>query len=89
MKATIKNLKLVLKDQLPLKRLFYNFFITGNARGIFSKYSHVNKSGVPKVGYNTKKTAIKAADTMSQKHDVVFKSYKCLFCNKYHIGKNK
>lgn len=55
MRIKIKYLGRALKEQLPLKRFYRNFFITKNAWGMFSKYSHINKKGNPKVGYNTKK----------------------------------
>lgn len=84
----LKNLWLGLLDQ-AIKRFVYNFFVTGNARGLFYKYSHLTKSGKPKVTYNTKATAIKAAGNMSKKKGVHFSSYKCIFCDGYHIGRNK
>lgn len=67
-----------------------NFFITRNAWGMFYKSSHINSgTGKPKVMYNTKKTAIKSAEKMSEKYNKHFSYYKCVFCNGYHIGKNK
>ncbi len=39
--------------------------------------------------YNTKKTAIKSANSMAKKKGVHFSNYKCLYCNGYHIGKNR
>lgn len=65
--CSIKNLYLGLKEQGPLKRAFRNFFITGNAWGLFSKYSHVRKDGVPKISYKHKESAIKAAQKMEKK----------------------
>lgn len=86
----LKNLYLALKHQLPIKRAFRNFFITGNAWGMFSKNSHINSgSGKPKVMYNTEKTAKKCAAQMSKKHGKHFSYYKCVFCDGYHIGKNR
>lgn len=83
----VKNLLLVLQDQGPLSRFFRNFFITRNAWGLFSKNSHISgASGKPKVVYNTKVSSLRAADSMKKKHGVHFSSYKCLFCNGYHIG---
>ena len=86
---TIRNLYLGLKDQLPWKRFYYNFFVTGNAKGLFYKRSHFNANGKSKVMYNTKKTATKSAAKLSEKHGVHFSNYKCIYCNGYHLGKNK
>lgn len=86
----IKNIYLALKDQMPLKRMFRNFFISGNAWGIFHKNSHVNQSnGKLKVTYNTRATAVKSAEAMPKKHDGYFAVYKCIYCDGYHIGKSR
>lgn len=86
----LKNLYLRLKGQLPLKRAFRNFFITGNAWGLFSKSSHIRQdTGTPKVTYNTLKSASKAADNMGKKYGKHFSVYKCIYCDGYHIGKNR
>ena len=67
-----------------------NFFITRNAWGAFSINSHINQhTGQPKVMYNSVKSAQKAADSMSKKRGVHFSFYKCLFCDGYHVGKNR
>jgi hypothetical protein len=39
--------------------------------------------------YNTIESAKKAAEAMSKKREVHFSFYKCLFCDGYHIGKNR
>lgn len=86
----IKNLFLVIKYQMPLKRFVRNFFITRNAWGLFHKNSHISqRSGKPKVKYNTKVTALKAAKKMTEKHGKHFSAYKCLWCDGYHLGKNR
>ena len=52
--------------------------------------SHINQhTGQPKVMYNSVKSAQKAADSMSKKRGVHFSFYKCLFCDGYHVGKNR
>ena len=85
-----KNLWKWTIDQVQRKTWFKNFFITGNAWGAFSKYSHLSRrSGEPKITYSTKEKALKAADKMGQKHGVHFSAYKCLWCDGYHIGKNR
>lgn len=73
---------------MPLNRLLKNFFITGNSWGMFHINSHISKgSGNEKVGYNTYITAKKSADVMGIKHNANFSAYKCIFCDKFHIGK--
>lgn len=85
----LKNVLLAFKDQMPLKRFIRNFFITGNALGLFSIRSHAREDGTPKVKYNTKATALKAAESMSKKKGVHFSAYKCMHCDGYHLGKNR
>ena len=85
----IRNIIKVIKDQGPLKRFIRNFFVTRNAWGLFSKRSHFRDNGDTKVMYNTKASAEKAAKKMSEKHGVHFSNYKCLYCDGYHLGKNR
>jgi len=85
-----KNFKIWIRDQFRRKTWFRNFFITGNAWGGFSKWSHVNQTtGKEKIMFNTLEGAQKAADRMSKKYETHFSCYKCLFCDGYHIGKNR
>lgn len=85
-----KNFKIWIKDQFKRKTWFRNFFITGNAWGGFSINSHINQhTGQPKITYNHLESAQKAADKMGQKHNTHFSVYKCLYCDGYHIGKNR
>lgn len=85
-----KNLLLGLKSQLPLKRFFRNFFITGNARGLFHINSHINSTtGQPKVAYGSQESAMKAAEKMGEKRGCHFSVYKCIYCDGWHIGRNK
>lgn len=83
----IKMIIPAIKDQMPIKRLLKNIF-NGNIIGIFHKRSHFTKNGKEKVSYNTKDTALKACEKMYIKTGNIFKSYKCLHCSGYHIGKN-
>lgn len=86
----IKNIILALKGQLPFKRAYRNFVITRNAWGMFHKNSHQRMdTGKLKVMYNTKQSAEKAAVNMSKKLDKHFSVYKCVFCDGYHLGKNR
>lgn len=85
------NLKYLLnglRDQLPLRRLIKNLK-TGDVFGLFHRRSHETAGGNPKVGYNTKKTATRVAKEMGEKYDAHFANYRCIFCGKYHIGKNR
>jgi len=85
-----RNFKIWFLDQVKRRRVFTNFFVTRNAWGAFSLNSHINQhTGQPKVMYNTIKSAQKSAEAMSKKHNTHFSYYKCLFCDGYHIGKNR
>lgn len=85
---SFKNFYLGIKDQLPWTRLFRNIR-TGNVFGLFFKRSHLNANGQPKVAYGSKKSAIKAAESMAKKKGVHFSNYKCIFCDGFHLGKNR
>ena len=86
----LKNVYLALKDQLPVERFVKNFLLSGKGWGLFHKNSHISfRSGKPKVIYNRKETAEKAANSMSKKRGVYFSNYKCIYCDGYHIGKNR
>lgn len=84
-----KNLILALYEQCPPKRAFRNFLITGNAWGLFSVRSHQRENGKLKVMYNTKESALKAAESMEKKMKKHFSVYKCIYCDGYHLGKNR
>ena len=84
-----KNFWLWLKDQVKRKKAFYNFFISRNAWGAFSVYSHIRReTNEPKVIFNTKETGLKVAEKMGKKHGKHFSVYKCLYCDGYHLGRN-
>lgn len=84
------NLFQALKYQLPLRRALLNFFITRNAWGMFSINSHVSQStGKPKIVYPTYESALRSAQSMEKKHGKHFSVYKCVFCDGFHIGKNR
>ena len=84
-----------LYEQGPIKRAYKNFVVTGNAWGLFSIRSHQREDGKLKVMYNTKKSALKAANSMATKNEkktgkkIHFSVYKCIYCNGYHLGKNR
>lgn len=86
----LKNLYLAVLEQGPIKRAWRNFILTGNAWGMFYKASHMRAdTGKLKVMYNTKATAQKAATSMGKKMNKHFSVYKCVFCDGYHLGKNR
>ena len=63
-----RNFKIWIKGQFRRKTWFRNFFITRNAWGGFSVYSHINQhTGQPKVTYNHLESAKKSAEAMSKK----------------------
>jgi len=84
----IRNIILVLKDQMPFTRFVRNL-LKGHVLGLLSKRSHLRMDGQPKVMYNTKQSAQKAAEKMSQKRGLHFSNYKCVYCTGYHLGKNR
>lgn len=76
------------KDQLSQPDWFRRLFVNRSAWGVFSIYSHVRRSdGKTKIGYSTRVKAEKAAFDMSKKYDCSFVSYKCLFCDGWHVSK--
>lgn len=84
----IRNIYLAFKDQLPFTRLVRNLY-KGHVFGLFHKRSHFRDNGEAKVKYNTKATAKKVAAQMMVKHGKYFSTYKCLWCDGYHLGKNR
>ena len=86
----LRNLYLALKDQGPFSQFWRNFFVTRNAWGLFHKNSHIGQgSGKPKVEYGRRASAEKAAEKMKTKHGFHYSVYKCVFCDGYHIGRNR
>ena len=84
----LRNLVLGIKDQLPWRRLWRNIR-NGNIRGLIHIRSHVRDDGTVKVMYNTKASAVKAAEKMAKKVGHPFGKWKCFHCDGYHIGKNR
>ena len=86
----LRNLIQALKYQLPFRRALRNFFVTRNAWGMFSINSHISQStGKPKIAFPTYDSALRAAESMGRKHGKHFSVYKCVFCDGFHIGKNR
>lgn len=83
----LRNIWLALLDQGPPRRFLRNLF-QGRLRGVLQRRSHVTMHGKPKVEFGHKETAENAAREMETKTGKKFSSYKCLYCDGYHIGKN-
>lgn len=85
----MKNIIYAVCEQMLRPGAWRNIFITHDAFGIFSRYSHISRrTNRPKISYPSKIDAQKAAESMSKKHGVHFSVYKCLWCDGWHIGKN-
>jgi hypothetical protein len=84
----LKNLIAALKDQGPFVR-FYRNLLKGHVLGLFHERSHKNENGKLKVMYNTKESAKRVAEAMTKKYGVWFSNYKCIYCDGYHLGKNR
>ena len=55
-----------------------------------SKNTNIRQdNGQPKVTYNTFVSAQKAAKSIEKKYNKHFSVYKCIFCDGYHLGKNR
>lgn len=87
---SLKNLGLVIRDQMPIHKLVYNLIVTGVAWGVFSKNSHIALgTGKPKIRYPDKESASKAAKWMERRYGGKFDGYKCIYCDDYHVGRNR
>lgn len=66
-KISFKNCILAIWNQLTRNGAWRNIFVTHNAFGIFSEYSHISRrSGKPKIPYPNKKVALRAAEAMGK-----------------------
>lgn len=67
-----------------------NFIKTRTGWQIFSRKSHQRNEYSVKITYNTKESADKAAFIMNVHNGkYTLETYKCGFCNGYHITNNK
>lgn len=74
-----------------LKAIWFQYKFAGlsrNSLGIFYRTSHA-KDDKPKVAYSTPESAQKASLAMHKKTGNTFSSYKCAYCDGYHIGKDR
>lgn len=77
-----------LKDQLSRPDWFSNLVMNRSAWGVFSIYAHARRSdGRAKISYKSKTKAEKAALDMAKRHGHPFTTYKCLFCDGWHVSK--
>lgn len=84
----LRQMILSLKQLHKSEGIIYSMMVSGNGRGLFFKTSHIAQgSGMPKIPYPSYEKARKAADKMELKTGKQFKAYKCMFCEKYHVGK--
>lgn len=76
------------KDQLNRPDWFRNMVVDRSAWGVFSIYAHARRSdGKAKAAYTTKVDAEENALKMSKKYGARFVTYKCLFCDGWHVSK--
>ena len=88
MKIKPMHIGVWLKDQLSRPDWFHNLFVEWSAWGVFSIYAHVRRSDrKSKIAYSSKAKAEKAAFDMSKKYGYPFTTYKCLFCDGWHVSK--
>ena len=77
-----------LKDQLSRPDWFRNLIVDRSAWGAFSIYAHAKRSdGKSKISYKSKAKAEKAASDMTKRYGYSFTTYKCLFCDGWHVSK--
>ena len=77
-----------IKDQLSRPDWFDNLIVNRSALGAFSIYAHAKRSdGKSKISYKSKAKAEKAASDMTKRYGYPFTTYKCLFCDGWHVSK--
>lgn len=77
-----------IKDQLSRSDWFGNLILNRSAWGAFSIYAHAKRSdGKSKISYKSKAKAEKAAFDMTKRYGYPFTTYKCLFCDGWHVSK--
>ena len=87
-KISFRNCILAIWNQLTRRGAWRNIFVTHNAFGIFSKYSHISRrSGNPKISYPNKKVALRAAEAMGKKHGAEQKRKRVSLLWKSSIGR--
>ena len=83
-----KYIGIWLKDQLSQPDWFRNLIVNRSAWGAFSVYAHARRSdGKAKISNKSKAKAEKAAFDMEKRYGYSFTTYKCLFCDGWHVSK--
>ena len=87
-KVKPKYIGVWLKDQLSRPEWIRNLIVNRSAWGAFSVYAHEKRSdGKSKISYKNKAIAEKAAFDMAKRYGHPFITYKCLFCDGWHVSK--
>ena len=87
-KIRSKQIGCWLRDQLSRPDWISNLIVNRSAWGAFSIYAHARRSdGKAKISYASKAKAEKAAFDLSKKYGYPFTTYKCLFCDGWHVSK--
>ena len=87
-KIKFRYIGMWLKDQMSRSDWFRNMFVHRSAWGAFSIYAHAKRSdGKSKISYKSKAKAEKAAFDMAKRYGYHFTTYKCLFCDGWHVSK--
>lgn len=77
-----------LKDQLSRPNWICNLIVNRSAWGAFSIYAHEKRSdGKSKISYMSKAKAEMAASDLAKRYGHPFTTYKCLFCEGWHVSK--
>ena len=83
-----KYIGIWLKDQLSQPDWFRYLIVNRSAWGAFSVYAHARRSdGKAKISYKSKAKAEKAAFDMAKRYGYPFTTYKCLFCDGWHVSR--
>lgn len=83
------KMKNIVGSIMSQKPFFKNFIKTKNGFGIFSIKSHQTEYYGEKIKFFSKEKALKAATQMSAKTGKTFSVYKCMYCDYWHIGKDR
>lgn len=82
----VKELIIWLKDQLSHPHTLFN----RKTWGVLSVYAHVRRSDRrEKIATSTKEKALAVAKSMEEKYGGRYSIYKCLYCNGWHVAKEK
>lgn len=86
------NLWRAFRDRLPVKVLLTSVFrgeLHGRLRHLLSPRGHFDRNKNTKRHYTTKAYAEKKASEMFRKTGTPTRAYKCVYCDYYHIGRER